>query len=80
MTEFQNNFTEMFLLCPLTKIAEMVPFGLTKWPTELKLDKKGADCHASDNNLLKRHLLLNRLMDFQIILQECFLSNTLPKC
>ena len=28
MTGFQKNFTEMFLLCPLTKIAKPVPFGL----------------------------------------------------
>ena len=79
MTGFQNNFTEMFLLCPLTKIAKMIPFGLTKWPPELRIEK-GVDCHASDNNLLKRHLLLNQLMDFEIILQECFLSDPLPKC
>ena len=77
MTGFQNNFTDMFLLWPFTKIAKMVPFGWTKWPPELK--KKGVDCHASVNNLLKRHLLLNRLMDFEIILQECFLSDPLPK-
>ena len=78
MTGFQNNFTEIFLLCLLTKIAKMVPFGLTKWPPELKIEK-GIDCHASDNNLLERHLLLNRLMDFEIILHECFLSDSLPK-
>ena len=41
--------------------------------------KKGVDCHASINNLLKRHLLLNVLMDFEIILQECSLSDPLPK-
>ena len=78
MTGFQNDFTEMFLLCPLTKIAKMVSFGLTKWPPELKIEK-GHRRHASVNNLLKRHLFLNRLMDFEIILQECFLSNPLPK-
>ena len=39
MTGFQNNFREMFLLCPLTKVAKMVPFGLTKWPPELKVEK-----------------------------------------
>ena len=41
--------------------------------------KKGIDYHVSVNNLLKRHLPLNRLMDFEIILQECFLSDPLPK-
>ena len=40
MTRFQNKFTEMFLLCPLTKIAKMVPFGLTKWPPDLKIEKR----------------------------------------
>ena len=39
MIGFQNNFTEMFLLYPLTKIAKMVPFDLTKWPPELKIEK-----------------------------------------
>ena len=53
MTRFQNNFTEMFLLWPFTKIAKMVLFGRTKWPPELKKKKKGVDCHASINNLLK---------------------------
>ena len=79
MTRFQNNFTEMFLLCSLTKIAKMVSFGLTIWPPEVKIEQKGIDCHAPVNNLLKGHLLLNRLMDFEIILQECFLSDPLPK-
>ena len=45
--------------------------------TRAKKKKKGVDCHASINNLLKRHLL-NGLMDFEIILQECSLSD-LPK-
>ena len=39
MTGFQNNFTEMFFLCPVTKIGKMVHFGLTKWPPELKIEK-----------------------------------------
>ena len=43
-----------------------------------KKKKKGIDCHASINSLLKRHLL-NRLMDFEIILQECSLSDPLPE-
>ena len=70
----------MFLLWPFTKTAKMVLFGGIKWPPELKKKKKkDVDCHASINNLLKRHLLLNGLMDFKIILQESFLSNPLPK-
>ena len=47
--------------------------------TRAKKKKKGVDCHASINNLLKGHLLLNGSMDFEIILQECFLSDPLPK-
>ena len=39
----------------------------------------GKGCHVSINNLLKRHLLLNWLMSFEIILQECSLSDRLPK-
>ena len=62
MTGIKNNFTEMFLLCSLTKISKMVPFGLTKWPPELKIEKGR---HASDNNLLKRHLLLKGSMDLK---------------
>ena len=46
--------------------------------TGAKKKKKGVDCHASINNLLKRHLLKG-LMDFEIILQECSLSDPLPK-
>ena len=47
MTGFQNNFMEMFLLCPLTKIAEMVPFGLTKWPPELKIEERHRLLHLT---------------------------------
>ena len=36
-------------------------------------------CRPSVNNLLKRHLLLNQWMDFEIILQECSLGDPLPK-
>ena len=40
--------------------------------------KKEKGCrHASINNLLKRHLLLNESMDFEIILQECSLNDSL---
>ena len=44
-----------------------------------KKKKNGVDCHASINSLLKRHVLLNGGMDFKIILQECSLSDLLPK-
>ena len=35
--------------------------------------------HPSVNSLLKRHLLLNWWMDFEIILQDCSLGDPLPK-
>ena len=52
---------------------------LNKMAARAENIKKGVDCHASVNNLLKRHLLLNQSMDFEIILQECSLSDPLPK-
>ena len=39
MARFQNNFSEMFLLCPFTKIAKIVWLRWTKWPPELKVEK-----------------------------------------
>ena len=39
MAGFQNNFTEMFLSSPFTKIAKMIPLHKTKWPPELKIEK-----------------------------------------
>ena len=68
----------MSLLWPFTKIAKMFLFGWTKWSQAPKMEKE-ADCHASINNLFKRHLLLNESMDFEIILQEWSLSDPLPK-
>ena len=65
---FWNNFTGMFLRWLSTKIAQTVPLRWTRWPPELKLEKT-----------FKRLLLLNQKMDFEIILQECFLGDPLPK-
>ena len=39
MGRFQNNFTEMFLGWPSTKIAKMVSLRWTKWPSKLKIEK-----------------------------------------
>ena len=39
MGRFQNNFTEMFLGWPSTKIAKMIPLCWTKWPSKLKIEK-----------------------------------------
>ena len=33
--QFQNNFTELFLMMPSTKIAQMVPLRYKKGPPEL---------------------------------------------
>ena len=55
------------------------PIWLNEMATRAKNRKKGKNNHASVNNLLNRHLLLNRWMDFEIILQECSLSDPLPK-
>ena len=39
MAWFQNDFTEMFLLYPFTKIAKIVLLYWMKWPPELKIEK-----------------------------------------
>ena len=36
---FQNDFTEMFLGWPFTRIVKMVLLCWTKWPSELKIEK-----------------------------------------
>ena len=68
LTQFQNNFTGMFLGWPSTKIAQTVLLGWTRWPPELKLEKTLNI--SSVNHLLKRHLLLNQWMDFGIIFRN----------
>ena len=45
MSWFQNNFTEVFLLWPFTKIAKKVLLGWTKWLPELKIEKKTFKIH-----------------------------------
>ena len=40
LASFQNNFTEMFLRWPSTKIMKMVLLHWTKWPPKLKLKEK----------------------------------------
>ena len=54
MGRFQNNFTEMFLGWPSTKIAKMVPLHWTKWPSKLKIEKP-----------FKQHLLPGQIGRFQ---------------
>ena len=49
---------------PLNKMAKML---MARWLPELKIEKT-----------FKR-LLLNQRMDFEIIIQECFLGDPLPK-
>ena len=38
LRQFQINFTQMFLLCHCTKIAQMVPLHWTSWSPELKTE------------------------------------------
>ena len=40
MAGFQNYFKVLFHSCPLTEMAQMVPLHLTRWPPELKIEKK----------------------------------------
>ena len=77
LTQFQNNFTGMFLGWPSTKFVQTIPLGWTRWPPELKIEKP-LNVFSFVINLLKRHLL-NQRTDFEIILQECSLGDPLPK-
>ena len=38
LIQIQNNFTEMFLMMPSTKIDENVYLSWTTWPPELKIE------------------------------------------
>ena len=62
LVQIQNNFTELFLIMPFTKIAQMVLLCLTKRLPEIKI-----------RNIFKRHLLLNHWSKFKIIYTEMFL-------
>ena len=53
---FWNNFTGRFVGWPSTKIAQTVLLHWSRWPPELKIEKK-----------FKWLLLLNQKMDFEII-------------
>ena len=65
---FWNNFTGMFLRWHSTKIAQSVRLHWTRWPPELK-----------NRKTFKRLLLLNQCSNLEIILQEGFLDDPLPK-
>ena len=54
MARFQNNFTEMFLSCPFTKIAQLVPLRKTKWPQELKIEKTLNDISSQANGPISK--------------------------
>ena len=56
LIQIQNNFTELFLMSPFTKIAQIVPLHWTKWPPKLQI-----------RNIFKRHLLLNDWSKFKVI-------------
>ena len=55
ISRFQNNFIQMFLGWPCTKIAKMSLQGWTKWLSEWKIGKKN----------FKQHLLLGQWADFK---------------
>ena len=57
----------MFLRWLSTKIAQTIPL----------LNKMAA--RAKNSKTFKRLLLWNQKMDFEIIIQECFLGDPLPK-
>ena len=67
------NFKIISLKCisnaPLPKLLKWFS-SAEQMAARAKNRKKSVDCHASVNILLKRHLLLNRLMDFEIISQD----------
>ena len=65
---FQPNY---FTVCLSFSSPEPKAQGELLWPLDVR--------RPSVNNLLKRHLLLNRGMDFEIILQEYSLGDPLPK-
>ena len=64
----QNHLTQMFLLCPFTKIAKMIPLHWTRWPPELKIEK-----------IFKWQLHLGPWPDFKTISQKCSSYGPLPK-
>ena len=66
MVQIQNNFTELFLIIPFTKIAQMVLLHWTKGPQELQI-----------RNIFKH--LLNHWSKFEIISQNCSSWCLLPK-
>ena len=61
---FWNNFTGMFLERPSIRVALTLLLAWTRWPPELKKRK-----------IFKQLLLLNQLMDFEMISQECSLGD-----
>ena len=64
MLRWANNFIEMFLGWPSTKIAKMVPLCWIEWPPKLKIVKT-----------FKQHLL-SHWLDFKIIPQKCSLGDS----
>ena len=55
MAQFQNNFAEMFLLWPCTKLAKMVPLHWTRWPPELKIENNLNDISSqADGSISKQ--------------------------
>ena len=59
MSWFQSNFTEVFLLWPFTKIAKKALLIWTKWPPELKMEKKKLNISSFATGLISKWLHWN---------------------
>ena len=68
LVQIQNNFTELFLIMPFTKIAQMGQLRWTKGPPELQT-----------RNIFKLDFLLNHWPKFKITSQNCSSRCVLPK-
>ena len=53
MAWFQNDFIEIFLISPFTKIAKMVLLCWTKWSPELKIEKPLNDISMASGKISK---------------------------
>ena len=69
LSQFQNNFAQMFLLCPFTKIAQMVLLHWTRWPSELKIEKSSND--ISSYAICQISKCLHRSVPQMALYQNC---------
>ena len=59
MAQFQNNITEMFVLCSYTKIAKMVQLSWIKWPPELKIEKSSNNISSQASGPISKYFYRN---------------------